>query len=793
MRRWVVRLLLSLTLAAAVVVTLAWLTVRASLPQLDGELAAADISAPVSIVRDAAGIPTITAANRLDLAYATGFVHGQDRYFQMDLIRREAAGELSAIIGAATLDADRSKRLHRFRSRARQALTVLSGDERNLLEHYAAGVNAGLTGLGSKPFEYYVLGVDPEPWQPEDSLLVAYSMFLQLNDEVALRDVQRGLAAKILPAEVYAWMYPSGTSWDAPMTGDARAATAIPSADVYSLRGVRLAAAPTAELGSPPLYGSNNWAVSGALTASGLPIVSDDMHLGLDVPNIWYRARLVSTGTPAVDVSGVTLPGQPMVITGSSGRVAWGFTNSYGDWSDAIVLRPGDAPGTYQTPDGDQAFRTFNEVIAVKGGEPVTRVVRETIWGPVFDGAAYPDGEIAVSWIAHHTAATNLRLLQLETATTVTAALDIANHVTIPPQNFVVGDADGNIGWTIAGQIPVRVGYNPLLPADWSQMQGWQGWLVAADYPRIVNPVSGRIWSANARAVDGEALQLLGDGGYDLGARASQIRDALLANSQFEPQDMLAIQLDDRALFLGRWQALLLDVLAAAVRDEPTLAAEFADYQRLVQNWIPRAAAESVGYRLVRGFRLEVRQRIFDALMTPVRDAYGADVRLRMSNQFEGPLWSLLSEQPMHMLPAGFDSWNDFLLAAVRENIRYLQESFDGPLAERTWGERNTAVIRHPLSRAIPLLSTWLDMPATQMSGDVDMPKAQGPTFGASERFSVSPGDEAHGLMQMPGGQSGHPMSAFYRAGHSAWLEGRPAPFLPGTPRYELILQPMTR
>lgn len=206
MRRWVARLLLSLTLAAGVVVTLAWLTVRASLPQLDGELAAADISASISIVRDAAGIPTITAANRLDLAYATGFVHGQDRYFQMDLIRREAAGELSAIIGAATLDADRSKRLHRFRSRAQQALTVLSGDERNLLEHYAAGVNAGLAGLGSKPFEYYVLGVDPEPWQAEDSLLVAYSMFLQLNDEFALRDVQRGLAAKILPAEVYAWM-----------------------------------------------------------------------------------------------------------------------------------------------------------------------------------------------------------------------------------------------------------------------------------------------------------------------------------------------------------------------------------------------------------------------------------------------------------------------------------------------------------------------------------------------------------------------------------------------------------
>lgn len=785
MRRWFVRLFSGFVTAAAVVAILAWLTLRASLPQLDGELDAAGLSAEVSITRDAAGIPTISASNRLDLAFATGFVHGQDRFFQMDLIRRDAAGELSEIIGVATIDADRRKRMHRFRSRSAAALQALSSDERALLESYATGVNAGLASLKAKPFEYYVLGVDPKPWLAADSLLVAYAMFLDLNDELALRDVRRGMAAKILPAEVFAWMYPSGTSWDAPVMGDAPAPLPIPPADVYSLRSVSLRTSSIGETGLPPLPGSNNWAVSGALTASGLPIVSNDMHLGLNVPNIYYRARLVSTGTPAVDVNGVTLPGQPLLIAGSSGKIAWGFTNSYGDWSDAIVLKPGATPGTYQTPEGDQAFQTFSEIINVKGAAAVSLTVRETIWGPVADGLEYPDGEIAVSWIAHHTADTNLRLIELETAATVVGALDIANHVTIPPQNFVVGDIDGNIGWTIAGEIPVRAGYDPMLPADWSQTQGWQGRLPAEGYPRIINPESGRIWTANARVVDGEALRLVGDGGYDLGARARQIRDALFAKDQFEPQDMLAIQFDDRALFLARWQALLLDVLGDAD--------EFSEYRRLVADWIPRAVPDSVGYRLVRSFRLEVQQRVFDALMAPVREAYGDDVHLLISNQFEAPLWALLTEQPEHMLPAGFDSWQDFLRAAVRVNIKHYEENFDGPLSRRTWGEFNTATIQHPLSRALPALSGWLDMPATPMNGDENLPKAQGPTFGASERFSVSPGDEDNSLMHMPGGQSGHPLSDYYRHGHSAWLEGHATPFLPGTAQHVLILRPATR
>ena len=177
--------------------------------------------------------------------------------------------------------------------------------------------------------------------------------------------------------------------------------------------------------------------------------------------------------------------------------------------------------------------------------------------------------------------------------------------------------------------------------------------------------------------------------------------------------------------------------------------------------------------------------------MGPVRQAYGDDVELRMSNQFEAPLWALLNEQPLHLLPGDYDSWQELMVAAVRENIRYFSANYEGPLAARTWGERNTAQIRHPLSRAVPMLAGLLDMPREPLNGDVDLPKAQGPTFGASERFSVSPGDEANSLMHMPTGQSGHPLSPFYRHGHDDWVQGRPSPFLPGEVQHKLILRPV--
>ncbi len=764
---------------------LTYLFVARSLPQLEGTVAVDGISADVTIDRDATGIPTITGVNRIDVAYATGFAHGQDRFFQMDLSRRNAAGELAELFGSIAVDMDKRNRFHRFRTRATAAVQKMSADDKAILVAYAAGANAGLENLKSKPFEYLLLGADPAPWNIQDSILVAYSMFMDLNDERATADVRRGIAHNVIPAEVYEWMYPVGTPWDAPMMGEARATAAIPGSGVYDLSERRVAFNGSLMLGypEPMMPGSNNWAVSGELSDTGAAIVANDMHLQIRVPNVFYRARLVVPGES--DASGLTLPGTPLIITGSNGKIAWGFTNSHGDWTDAVVIQLTQDEDSYLTPDGPQKFDVFTETINVKNADAETLIVKETIWGPVLDDGAYPDADIAVSWIGHKQHAINIRQLALEKAGNVSEALDIANRMGIPPQNFVCGDAEGNIGWTIAGQIPRRGEFDARLPADWSQETGWQGWVSPDNYPRIINPESGRIWTANARVVDGEALDIVGMGGYDLGARARQIRDDLFARSSYVPADMLRIQTDDRALFLQGWHDLLIDVL-----DDKAVEGDLArqQYRDLVRNWVPRASVDSVGYRLVRSFRLEVRARAFEMLMSPVRDKYGPDVKLRISYQFEAPLWSLLHERPPHLLTADYDSWHDLMLAAIDENISYFTKNYDGEMADRSWGERNTAAIKHPLSRAVPILSGWLDMPADQMSGDSNMPKALGPAFGASERFAVSPGDERNAYLHMPAGQSGHPMSDFYRAGHDDWVQARATPFLPGAAAYSLTL-----
>ena len=788
MKRLIKRLAVVAVTLSVIAAIVAYAVLRMSLPQLDGEIITDGVSANVTIERDAAGIPVITAANRTDLAFGTGYVHGQDRFFQMDLTRRNSAGELAELFGAVALPVDRRHRFHRFRARAESIVSQLPAAERTVIAAYTKGVNAGLADLGAKPFEYYLTGMNPEPWGDADSLLAVFTMYLQLNDDTALRDIRRGLAKQVLPDAVYAWLYQQGTIWDAPMIGDARETLPYPDAEIYNLNGLVASAdlKPADRDSAQLLPGSNNWAVAGSLTATGGAIVANDMHLGITTPNVWYRLRIRTTDATAVDVTGVTLPGTPIVPAGSNGHIAWGNTNSYGDWSDAVIVKPGVETDTYLTPDGPRKFDVFDEVIDVRNGESETMQIRQTIWGPVLEDDPDPERTFAVRWLAHLTDEVTLGHLAIETAMTVEDAVRLANRIDMPPQNFVVGDADGNIGWTIAGKIPVCEGYDPMLPADWSEGGAWTGWVEPDQYPSVINPESGRIWTANARVVDGEALTIIGDGGYDLGARARQIRDGLFAIDRFTPEDMLTVQLDDRAVFLNRWREVLLDAL-----DDEALTGNplRARYRALVDDWIPRASTDSVGYRLTRSFRIEVRNRVFAMLMQPVLSRYGEDTELRMSNQIEGALWELVNEQPGHLLTDDYESWNALLIAAVDANIAFYEENYEDDLDNRTWGERNMAVIRHPLSRALPFLSDWLDMPAEPLPGDSNLPRAQGPTFGASERFAVTPGDEAGGYLHMPAGQSGHPLSDYYRTGHDDWVEGRASAFLPGEAVYTLVLR----
>ena len=791
MQKLLLRTGVGLLLAMLLIAALGWLSFRRSLPVLDGEVTARGLAGRVTIERDARGAVTISGRDRGDVAFALGFAHGQDRLFQMDLLRRASAGELSALLGPGTLPTDRELRVHRFRSVARAAVAAAAPAERALLEAYAAGVNAGAAGLRARPFEYLLLRASPERWQPEDSVLVVLTMFLQLQEPDGHRKVERGLIESTLPASAAAFVYADAVEWDAALDGSHRAAPVLPVAADYDLRSLGSLdfSPPTRGDRSRSAAGSNNWAVSGRRTASGAALVANDMHLGIRAPNTWYRARLkVAAGSgAAIDITGVTLPGTPAVVAGSNGHVAWGFTNSYGDYQDLIVAVPDPAARErYLSASGAHAFTHSAERIVVKGAPAVELDVVGTEWGPVI-GHDATGRALVLEWTAHDPAALNLALIGLESADSVETALGLAARCGIPAQNFVVGDAAGHIGWTIAGQIPLRLAGNANAPRPSTDPAvGFTGWLAPADHPRIVDPEAGEIATANARVVGGAALALIGDGGYDRGVRAGRIATDLLARgSALTPHDMLEVQLDDSAVFLERWRARLVALLDAAAIEGHARRAEL---KAALAGWHGHAATDDVGYRLVRAFRAEVERRVYYALIAPAR-AQNPAFRFAPPASFEGPLWLLLESEPAHLVPPDSASWRDFELLAADAALVAL----DSPcpkLEACSWGRANVVRIRHPLSAALPGLGALADMPVGPLPGDQDMPRVMAPSFGASERFGVSPGHESEAYFHMPGGQSGHPLSPYYKTDFEAWAKGEPTAFLPGAAEHTLTLTP---
>jgi penicillin amidase len=793
-------LLGALAVLAAAAAGLLALGLRASLPQVDGVRAVPGLGAPVTVQRDARGVPTITGSGRLDVARGLGFVHAQERFFQMDLERRLAAGELAELMGPAVAKYDREFRIHRLRSVAQRVLAQSGAAERAGLQAYADGVNAGLGALGARPFEYLALGSRPVPWRPEDSVLCLLAMFIQLQEDPGFQQSRLGYMRDALPPALFAFLQPAGTEWDAPLSGGAMAQPPVPGPEVFDLRrlgapgsGRVPAKAPArvrAEAGpEAAALGSNNWAVAGSRTADGRAILANDMHLGISVPNTWYRASLAwSDGGGPHRVTGVTLPGTGAVAVGSNGRVAWGFTNSYGDFRDLVVLdQPAGDPDVYRTPDGPRRLEHLRETIRVRGARDQTLEVTESIWGPVVD-TDHRGRRRVLRWVAHDPEAVNFRSQELETAGSVPEALAVANRSGIPAQNFVCADAQGHIGWTIMGRVPRRVGFDGRVPVSWADGScRWAGWLDPAEVPRIVDPPGGQLWTANARVVDGPGLARLGDGGYNLGARARQIRDDLRALARPGERDLLAVQLDDRALFLARWRELLLRTLDARATGQDPRRAEL---RRLVEGWGGRAAVDSAGYRMVRGFRIMVQELAAAPFAQAFRlkDRDEDRFRVGFGPQGEGPLWALVTQRPAHLLDPKFKDWDALLLQAADNTIARLSQG--GTLAQHTWGRLNAPAVQHPLSRAVPFLGRWLDMPRLPIPGDAHMPRVQDREFGASERIVVAPGHEADGLFMMPCGQSGHPLSPNYGDGHRDWVAGRPGPFLPGPAVHVLRLVP---
>ena len=778
-RRWSLRILLASVGVLALASLAAWLFLRASLAQLDGARRAPGLFAAVSVQRDADGVPLLQGSNRLDLAYATGFIHSQDRFFQMDLLRRVGAGELAELFGARALAADKAHRLHRFRARAERILSAMPALDRQFIDRYVAGINDGIKALGARPFEYALTWTTPRAWSAADSLLVAYAMFFDLQGSQEPRKLARGWIVEHTDPAQRAFLMPEVTEWDAPLDAAAVPVQAPIPPRAPRWWGQRRSAArvPVASADYVDAVGSNSWAVAGSRSRDGGAIVSNDMHLGLQLPTTWYRLALQfpdADGKPR-RMAGLTLPGTPpIIVAGSNGHVAWGYTNSYAELLDLVALDvdPAD-PARVRTPNGWERLVSHAETILVKGAPAHTMVVRDSSLGPVREagGRSY-----AIRWMAHQSGALNLNQRKLETTDTLAEALAAAATIGIPAQNFIAGDDRGNIGWTITGMLPRRAPASSATGA--AGTPAWDGALAPADYPRVINPPGGQLSSANSRQLMGAGAQLIGDGGFDLGARGRQIRDDLQAlGTDLEPKAVYGVTLDDRAVFMAAWRKRAIAALDdAALKGKP----QRAEFLRLLQTgWSGRASVDSTGYRLARGYMWALYELLFGAAnveMAALDDKAGMHAA---SSRWPVVLARLLDERPASWLPAPYPDWRSLELAAIDDVIVQLTAN-GGPLAEATWGARNTASIAHPISLAAPALRRFLAAPADPLPGDANMPRVAGPNFGQSQRMTLTPGKEEQGVFNMPGGQSGHPLSPFFLRGHAAWVAGKTLPLLPG-------------
>ena len=785
--KWLVLSVLTLLLLTALGL---YTSLRLSLPALDGNSATYHVNAPTELSRDELGQAVIIANDIFDAAYALGFAHAQDRFFQMDLQRRAASGSLSQWVGDIALDVDKKARFHQFEKRAKAVFDNLPSKQQELLVRYAHGVNDALSEYTLPPFEYLAAGVDIKQWRPTDSILVIYSMYLDLQGSQVELDLAREALLSTFGDDLYSFIT-QPSNYQAALDASEIPLLDSPIPDYpASLRPIThspedsndesLEREPEDESAQKlndndntaiaraqyngtelPDIGSNNWAVTGSHTTSGAGLLANDMHLGLRVPIIWYRAQLnYQESGSDVQVTGVSLPGIPGIVVGTNGHIAWGFTNANLDNVDWIEL------------DETTPTSTVTERIPLPDDEH-TFEFEVSSYGPVkeLNGKRY-----ALNWVAHHPFAANLNITNFGTAKNIQTAIKIGQRIAIPTQNLVIVDEDGNAVWLPGGAVMERqqASFTAIPEQEAVNITPKR----ALKLPMVLNPDMGRIWTANARVISADDFKIWGDGGYALGARGQQIRDRLFERDTFTETDFYAIQLDNHARFLIPWQHLLYGLLNMQdIEFKPDLA--------YLNSWDECACEDSVGYTLVKYFRQEVVQTLFGGVLSTL-DQQGVNSRTLLRG-IEPAVWQLIHSQPESWLPANIESFDELLVDAYRRAKHKLLDKYspvEANMETLAWGKVNALSVKHPFADQIPLVGNMLNMQLVEGFGDTYMPAVQAPSFGASERFFVSPGHLEDAILTLPGGQSGHPLSEFYASGFNDYATHAATPLLPNEPIY---------
>ncbi len=783
---------------------------RSPLPQLDGRVTVPGISSKIRVIRDERGVPTIEAATLEDLFFAQGYVTAQDRLWQMDIMRRAAAGELSEVIGEDTVKMDREERILGLRLAAEAAEKSISTRDRVYFDAYARGVNAFIESHRDRlSLEFRLLKYAPRPWTVTDSLLVGARMVQDLNhyrNPPAL--TREKILAKLGP-ELTADLYVNSSWRDRPPTevrrmedepavnsgdeeddddeevdpsgGTGRLISALPST-LPSERSSAFASAWSSALSSTFTReeadsfrpGSNNWVVSGQHTVSGKPLLSNDMHLDHQMPNLWFAAHL-RTSSGAFDVAGITLPGVPFVIVGHNQRIGWGFTN-VGPTVEDDFIEEFNAQGQYKTPAGWVEPQHRQETIHVKGKPDVTLDVVTTRHGPIITELLPGETrKVALRWTLQD--GEGLVFFDVDSAQNWDEFRKAFSTFGAPGQNVMYADVDGHIGYQATGSVPIRAAGDGSLPVSGSDdAHEWKGWIPFDDMPHVYDPPKGILATANGRITpDGSKYSISTE--WEAPWRTDRIYRVLESGKKFAPADMLALQMDVSSTY-DRFCA---DKFVYAIDHAASASARAKQAADILRDWDGRMSADSAAPTIGTKARQELARLLLEPKLGAAAEssnsssASGAAAGALSWKSYHwamSSVWleNVLTKQPARWLPPGYSDYGSLLTAAVESAVK--QAGVPADLGEWKWGKNYPVEIDHLVLSQLPLIGRFTGPGLHPLSGSTYTVKAVGRGFGPSERLTWNFANFDESTLNLVTGESGIFLSPYYMDQWAAWYGG---------------------
>lgn len=745
-----------------------WLkhAMRDSLPQLDGQARISGLSAAVLVRRDQHGVPHIEAATLDDLFEAQGYVTAQDRLWQMDMARRLAAGELAEVLGKSMVDHDRMQRVLQMRATAERMAASLSDRDRRYFEDYARGVNAYIDSHRDHlPAEFRLLMYEPKPWQPVDSILIGLNM-VQILDEHWPDKLDREKVQERIGPILAADLYPTGSWRDHPPTVALPDLTApqpvIPDVpldesqtSLHDLLHLRELIQGTQDVCRECIPGSNEWVIAGLHTASGKPLLSNDMHLGHNIPNTWYEIDLKSGSFHA---AGVSVAGLPFVTAGRNDHIAWGYTALYGDTQD-IYVQQVNAQNEYRRADGWHPFEHAKETIHVRGGSDVVVDVERTDHGVVLNPVLpHEKRTLLLRWAAYDPASRGIPLFDLDSATDWQSFRQSLSTWWAPTLNVVYADDQGHIGYQSVGFIPNRPTGIAGTPINDTQ-HDWQGFIPFDQMPSTFDPANGILATANSRVTpDNYPFQLTLE--WASPYRNERIWKWLSSREKLTPADMLTLQTDIYSDLDQEFAQRFAYAIDHAKKTTPQLR-QAAD---LLRSWDGTVEINSAPAAIVDA----AKHAFWPMLLKP---KLGDEWRLYQWASSAFAQEEIIAHAPPQWLPKEYATWDDFLAACVERGLS--EDHAPSDLRKWRYGYGHPVEIEHPLYRLLPWFKKWTGTGVQPQSGDTTTVKQVNHTFGPSQRFTMDWSSVDGATENIVMGQSGNPLSAYYRDQWQYWYNGK--------------------